>query len=208
MTDAAAQRREVIERFGLTASALDSLDAYAGLLARWQKKINLVGPSTIQHLWQRHIWDSLQLASLLPKDVSSAADLGSGAGLPGLLLAQMRDMTLHSVESDSRKMAFQRQALAQMHPLGKVVLHNKRVESLAPLSVDVITARAFAPLQNLLTLGYRHSHETTVWILPKGQNVEAEVEEATKCWTFRVETVHSETQEEARVLCLYEVKPR
>ncbi|MEO0412902.1 MAG: 16S rRNA (guanine(527)-N(7))-methyltransferase RsmG [Pseudomonadota bacterium] len=208
MTDPAAQRQQVIERFGLNAATLESLDAYADLLARWQKKINLVGPSTIQALWQRHIWDSLQLASLLPQGAPSVADLGSGAGLPGLLLAQMRPVTLHSVESDSRKIAFQRQALAQMAFCGKVVLHNKRAEALTPLNADVITARAFAPLQSLLPLGYHHCHETTEWILPKGQNVEAELEEATKCWTFKVKTVHSETHEEARVLCLSEVKPR
>lgn len=205
MTD---DRAALIARFGLSGAELDGLDAYAAALTKWQRKINLVGPSTLKHLWRRHIWDSLQLASLVPANAVSIADLGSGAGLPGLIVAQRRPVTLHSIESDSRKMAFQRQAVAKMSFGGKVVLHNNRVESVAPLSAHVITARAFAPLQKLLQLGYPHQIEDTLWVLPKGQNVEVEIAEATKCWTFVAETVHSETEEEAQILCLREVKPR
>ncbi|MEM7568246.1 MAG: 16S rRNA (guanine(527)-N(7))-methyltransferase RsmG [Pseudomonadota bacterium] len=203
-----AERAAVIKRFDLSGAQLSAIDAYADLLTRWQAKINLVGPATLKTLWTRHIWDSLQLADLLPDGSQAVADLGSGAGLPGLLLAHRRPITLHSVESDSRKIAFQRQALRAIPPVEKVVLHNNRVGALEPLKADVITARAFAPLPKLLSLGYKHQHHGTVWILPKGQNLADEIEEATKCWTFRAETVHSETDKEARILCLHEVTPR
>jgi 16S rRNA (guanine527-N7)-methyltransferase len=88
----------------------------------------------------------------------------------------------------------------------KVVLHNKRVETLPAIGADVITARAFAPLAKLFELSHTHAHDKTLWILPKGQNVALELEEATKCWTFHVKQVHSETDDQAKLLLIHSVR--
>ncbi|MGD1953649.1 MAG: 16S rRNA (guanine(527)-N(7))-methyltransferase RsmG [Sphingomonadales bacterium] len=195
-------------RFALTPEQASALEAYVALLAKWSPKINLVGASTLDDPWRRHIWDAAQVADLLPDTADTLIDMGSGAGLPGLILAVLCNVAVHSIESDGRKTAFQRQAVQQMGLREKVVLHNNRVEACSGLSADIITARAFAPLQKLLQMGYGFSHSQTLWVLPKGQNLDAELKEATKCWTFHSDTVHSETDVDARILCLREVKPK
>lgn len=182
------------------------IDAFAALLERWQAKINLVGPKTIKEVWTRHIWDAAQIRDHIPAETTSIMDIGSGAGLPGLILAALTGARVHSVESDGRKIAFQRQAMMAMGLAEKVVLHNKRVEALPAMGVDVITARAFAPLAKLFELSHKQAHDETLWILPKGQNVALEIEEATKCWTFHVKQVHSETDDQARLLLIHSVR--
>lgn len=199
-------RAAFLKRFEVSRETLGQLDAYAALLTRWQAKINLVGPKTVDALWARHLWDAAQLCEHIPAKTTSVMDIGSGAGLPGLVLGAMAGVVVHSVESDARKIAFQRQALLAMALQGKVVLHNKRVEQAAAMNVDVITARAFAPLPRLFELGHNHAHADTQWILPKGQNVGLEIESATKCWTFHVKQVHSETDEKARILLIHSVR--
>lgn len=194
------------DRFCVPIDTMDKLDQFAALLTRWQKKINLVGPKTIDTLWSRHFWDSAQLASHLPVKTETVMDIGSGAGLPGLILAVIADVKVHSVESDGRKIAFQRQAAFAMGVSEKVVLHNNRIETLDPLFPQVITARAFAPLQKLFELSHAQASPETLWILPKGQNVGAELEKATKCWTFHVKQVHSETDDAARLLLFHSVE--
>lgn len=167
-----------------------------------------MGPKTIETLWQRHIWDSAQLIDHLPDGNPSVLDIGSGAGLPGLILAAMTDARVLSVESDGRKIAFQRQAALAMGMMDKVVLHDKRIEAIDPLYPDIITARAFAPLHKVFELSYGHARAETLWLLPKGQNVASELEEATKCWTFHVKQVHSETDENATLLIISSVGKR
>jgi len=193
-------------RFNVSHETYEKLDAFAALLTKWQKKINLVGPKTIETLWSRHIWDSAQLCDHLPAKAKTVLDIGSGGGLPGLIVATLRDVTVHSVESDGRKIAFQRQAMLALGLQGKVVLHNNRVESLPPFSVDVITARAFAPLDKILEFAHPFARPGTLWILPKGENVGDELKKATKCWTFHVKQVHSETEKNARLLLLSGVR--
>lgn len=144
----------------------------------------------------------------VPKGARTVLDIGSGAGLPGLIFAAMTDIKLESVESDGRKIAFQRQAALAMGMVKKVVLHNKRVEALAPLYPDIITARAFAPLHKVFELSYHHASKDTLWLLPKGQNVASELAEATKCWTFHVKQVHSETDDTATLLMISSVGHR
>ncbi|MEM6682675.1 MAG: 16S rRNA (guanine(527)-N(7))-methyltransferase RsmG [Pseudomonadota bacterium] len=206
-------RGHVLAHYAIDSQAAQKLDAYAALLAKWQRKINLVGSKTLAQLWTRHIWDSAQLGRYLPGAGSTQSspvilDIGSGAGLPGLILAALTPAQVHSVESDTRKIAFQRQAVMAMKLSTKVVLHNKRIETLPRFQSDVITARAFASLPNILDMSVPFATENTLWILPKGENVGSELEEATKCWTFHVEQVHSETEDSARILLLSDVRRR
>jgi len=180
------------------------LVAYAGLLEKWQARINLVGPKTLPELWQRHMLDSAQLLPLLPEGACRLADLGSGAGFPGLVLAILRpDIDVHLLESDQRKCAFLSTVAREAG--AKDTIHNKRIEAVEPLRAAVVTARALASLTELIGYAQRHlaqAPEPGFCIFLKGQNVDAELTEATKCWKFGVESHVSASDPKARILRL------
>lgn len=185
---------------GVTDAVMDRLRAYADLLAKWQARINLVGPKTLPELWRRHMLDSAQLWSLAPAGARRWIDLGSGAGFPGLVLAALGapDMTL--VESDTRKATFLREAARAM---GLVVqVESRRAETLKIAPADVITARALAPLSQLLGFAEHLRREGTVCLFPKGQDVDNELTEATKSWKIAYRLVPSITDAAARIVVI------
>lgn len=183
---------------GAAEVVMERLRICADLLAKWQAKINLVGPKTLPELWQRHMLDSAQLWSLAPTGAQRWIDLGSGAGFPGLVLAAFGapDMTL--VESDSRKATFLREAARAMWLA--VQVQSVRIEKLVVPPVDIITARALAPLTQLLEFASRLRKEGTVCLFPKGQDVEKELTEATKSWKIDYRLVPSITDAAARIV--------
>jgi 16S rRNA (guanine527-N7)-methyltransferase len=173
---------------GVSRETLAALTRYAELLAKWQTAINLVSASSLGDLWRRHMLDSAQLWRHLPAGAKTLADLGSGAGFPGLVLAIMGFPECHLVESDARKAAFLREAAraAGLGP-GRVTIHNERAETLAPLGADVVTARALAPLGDLLELAARHLRPGGVGIFLKGENIDTELTSAKKRWKFELQ---------------------
>lgn len=160
------------------------LEAYVDLLLRWQTKINLVGPSTVGQVWHRHILDSLQLLPLLPRQTRVIADLGSGAGLPGIVLAIARPVDVHLFESNGKKAAFLREAVRQTD--AKATIHQIRLETIRSLpvrpKVQVVTARALAPLPTLLDYAQCWLEEGAVGLFHKGQDIDTELTKATKYW--------------------------
>jgi 16S rRNA (guanine527-N7)-methyltransferase len=165
----------------------ERLDIYANLLRAWNPKINLVAPSTLDDMWSRHFVDSAQLYDLAPDPVDHWADLGSGGGFPGLVIAMlaqdkesMPELTL--VESDARKSAFLRTVLRETDVAASVL--TKRVEQVEPLGADVVSARALAPMPKLLTYTHRHLASNGTALLSKGQNWEKELHEAQTTWRF------------------------
>lgn len=194
----------------VSRETLAKLEAYLGLMVKWQKAINLVGRSTLEDPWRRHVLDCAQLFRHLPPGPLRLADLGSGAGLPGLVLAIMRPSCgideMHLVEADRRKAQFLREAARRL-ALDNVRVHAVRIETLG-LEVDVVTARALAPLTDLLPLavpllaaGGRH-------LLLKGRTAEAELVAAAETWTMRVAVEPSIADPRGRVLILDEVRAR
>jgi len=179
------------------------LEAYAALLAKWQRTINLVGPGTLPEMWTRHFLDSAQLYPLLPQVTRVLVDLGSGAGFPGLVLAILGVPEVHLVESDSRKAAFLREAARLAG--AKVTVHPRRIEDIPHFTADAVTARALAPLDSLLGLAERFLGAGTLCLFPKGQNVDAELTEATKAWRMRIERLPSLSDPQATVLRLSEI---
>lgn len=180
------------------------LAAYGDLLLRWNTRINLISAETVADIDQRHIADCVQLQPLLPQD-GSIADLGSGAGLPGLVLAIIRpEREIHLVESDKRKAAFLVEASAQLKLL-MVRVHACRVEiaKLPPLSA--ITARALAPLANLLPYAGKLLAPGGVAVFPKGKTAEKELTEAAQDWHFTCERFPSTTHPEATILRLSKI---
>ena len=164
------------------------LDRYVDLLAAWQAKTNLIAPSTLPQLWTRHISDSLQLLELAP-NARQWLDFGSGGGFPGVVLAcamaQHPGASVQLVERIAKKAAFLREALRVTGAPGSVVLADigDYVDSLrAP--VDCVTARAVAPLHMLLGYAAPLVQRGAKALFLKGQDVEAELTEATKYWNI------------------------
>src|SRR5262249_1300060 len=141
------------EIFPVSRETLARLEAYAGLLTRWSARINLVGRDTVADLWRRHILDSAQLLAFVPEPARSIVDLGTGAGLPGLVLAIRGVPGVELIEADSRKCAFLREALRITETTA--FIRPCRIEAVAQHRVDVVTARACAPLDRLLGLAAR-----------------------------------------------------
>ena len=137
---------------------IEKLKIYEETLKKWQSKINLISPSTVPDIWNRHIMDSAQLYPLISKQPQVILDLGSGAGFPGLVLAILNqtqgrgNWAVHLVESDTRKCVFMREILrlCQVH----AIIHNCRIEDMEPMKVDIITARALKETKTLLFYAY------------------------------------------------------
>jgi 16S rRNA (guanine527-N7)-methyltransferase len=170
------------------------LDRYVDLLREWQAKTNLVAPSTLPNLWTRHIADSLQLLALAPS-AKVWVDLGSGGGFPGIVLAcvlaESQGSMVHLVERNAKKAAFLREALRVTQSQGTVHLSDieDSVERIKG-AVDCVTARAVAPLHQLIGFAEPLVKRGAKALFLKGQDVEAELTEATKYWNI-VPNLHS-----------------
>src|ERR1700726_2373936 len=173
------------------------LDRYVDLLREWQAKTNLVAPSTLPNLWTRHISDSLQLLALAPS-AKTWADLGSGGGFPGVVLAcalaETAGANVHLIERNAKKAAFLREALRVTSAAGTVHLADigDNVDRITG-PVDCVTARALAPLQQLVGFAEPLVRKGAKALFLKGQDVEAELTEATKYWNIKPQLHSSRT---------------
>ncbi|HLZ04479.1 MAG TPA: 16S rRNA (guanine(527)-N(7))-methyltransferase RsmG [Bradyrhizobium sp.] len=165
------------------------LDRYIDLLGRWQAKTNLVAPSTLPHLWTRHASDSLQLLALAPH-AKTWVDLGSGGGFPGVVLAcalaEKAGATVHLIERNAKKAAFLREALRITSAPG--IVHATGIEDIVDSiegPIDCVTARALAPLHQLIGFAEPLVKRGAKALFLKGQDVEAELTEATKYWNIK-----------------------
>jgi 16S rRNA (guanine527-N7)-methyltransferase len=177
----------IARHFNVSRESLDRLSRYVELLRLWQTRINLIGPSTVADIWSRHIADSLQLLPMLPAGATTLAELGSGAGLPGLPLGIVSGLTLHLFESNGKKSAFLREALRQTYTAG--IVHNVRIETMERTQqipdVQVVVARALAPLPLLLEYAEPLFKHGAIGLFHKGQDVDIELTEATKYWKLK-----------------------
>jgi 16S rRNA (guanine527-N7)-methyltransferase len=198
---------------GLTVSreTLDALDLFRDRLLRWTRQINLIAPATTPQAWTRHIVDSAQLFPLAPRNADSWCDLGSGGGLPGIVVAiiarEYVPVRRHLlVESDRRKAAFLIQVSRELG-LNCTVMP-QRAENAAPACADVVSARALAPMAELLPMVARHLAPGGCALLPKGRAWATEVDAAHRMWEFALEEIDSVTDPDARILRLTELKAR
>jgi 16S rRNA (guanine527-N7)-methyltransferase len=178
----------------------EKLDCYVQLLIKWQARINLISSKTLPEIWHRHILDSAQLISYLPKTPSVILDMGSGAGLPGVILAILTRHQLHLVESDSRKIAFMRTALRET--CTSAILHEQRMETVPALRPDIITARALAPLSQLITLASGQHHEKIKYLFLKGREAKQELTALPACPKMEAECLPSMTDSQASIIRL------
>ena len=185
---------------GVSRETRGKLEIYEAELRRWQKVKNLVGASTIPDVWERHFVDSLQLMTLADGDVW--ADLGSGAGFPGLVIAIARPQTqVHLVESDSRKCAFLRHVARATDAPARV--WEGRIEAVLDKLVpapDVVSARALASLTDLLELAAPLLMNGATGLFPKGRDHVAELTKAAESWRFDVDVLPSAIDRDGRIL--------
>ncbi len=210
--DLTADRAEALRLTPVSRETLRRLDLYVEALQSWREKTNLFALSTIPHLWTRHIADSLQLLDLAP-NARIWVDLGSGAGFPGLpiacALAETPGAEVHLVESTGKKTAFLREAVDITG--APAVVHTERIEKFVEnfgAKPDVVTARALAPLNSLLDQSFSLLKTGALGLFPKGQDVDAELTEATKYWNIKVNLAPSRTDSKARVVVVHTLERR
>ena len=184
----------------VSRETVEKLLTYQALVEKWNPAINLVARSTLGALWDRHFSDSAQVYRLAPSAARRWADLGSGGGFPGLVVAILaagegRDLDVTLVESDQRKAVFL-QTVARETGI-RVTVRAERAESLPPMNVDVLSARALAPLEKLLTFAERHLAPGGCALFPKGASHESELQDAIKTANFSYETTTSTTDPNA-----------
>jgi 16S rRNA (guanine527-N7)-methyltransferase len=192
-----ADRKRALELTPVSRETSARLEKFVDLLFQWQAKTNLVAAAELPRIWTRHISDSLQLLPLVP-DAESWVDFGSGGGFPAIpiacALADMAGVKVHLVESNGKKAAFLREAIRVTGV--PALVHQKRIEDCGDSfgdKVDVVSARALAPLTMLLAHAFPLIGRGAIGLFPKGQDVEAELTEAAKYWSIESELVPSRT---------------
>jgi 16S rRNA (guanine527-N7)-methyltransferase len=191
----------------VSRETLDRLQAYGDLLVKWQAKINLVSNTTLNDLWTRHLLDSAQVYPYLPENCKTVVDIGCGAGFPGLVLAIMGVEDVHLVDSDARKMAFVREAARVTQT--QVTIHNCRIDDLKESGfADVVTSRALANLDKLLSFSTQLRKPDGRCIFLKGRKAEEEIKNARKTWDFDCETEQSLSDPQGRILIIERMTPK
>ncbi len=195
--------KEALRGQNVSRETADALRAFVDLVLHWTPRINLISASSVAEVWNRHIVDSAQLFPLAPQNLNLWADLGSGGGFPGVVMAILAkehrpEANFILVESDQRKATFLRTA-SRTFGLRLTVLTD-RIESLAPLGADVLSARALAPLDILLGYAALHLLPSGIALFPKGQTASEEIAVAQRNWSFQLSQSRSITNPNAAIL--------
>jgi len=200
MSDAARRKLRDLD-LGVSRETETTLEALVETLVKWQKAINLVGRVTLDDIWTRHVLDSAQAAPMIPAGAVTLADLGSGAGFPGLVLAALRpQLEVTLIEADARKAAFLAEAARRMALKKPPKIVIGRIEAVAPVAADVVTARAVAPLVRLLAWADRHRGDPAICLFHKGKGWQVELTEAMAAWDIGCQPLPSITDRDAVLL--------
>jgi len=199
-----SSRERFLSATNVSRETLAKLDRYAEMLVEWNQRFNLVASSTIPHLWERHFLDSWQLLGHIPIPAPIIADIGSGAGFPGLILAIMGAGDIHLIESTGKKANFLRAVASELGLTASI--HQKRVEDIEGLQADIVTALAVAALPDLFPLATRLSKRGAQFLFLKGKNVGDEIEAARKNWSFTFDKHPSISDDSGVVLTIRDLK--
>lgn len=205
-------RDDVLSSLNVSRETSQRLDSYVHLLLTWQKSINLIAPSTVDQVWRRHIQDCGQIATLFP-DAERWLDLGSGAGLPGIVVAILRSAAqprfqMQLIESNGKKASFLRE-VSRLCAL-PVRVHHGRIEAEMTKSVqfpvDVVTARALASLDLLLDFARPAFQRGAKAVFMKGEEAETELTMCRKRWHIEAELIPSVTEPKARLVVVHQAR--
>lgn len=186
---------------------VDRLNLYADMVREENGRQNLVSASTLDSLWDRHILDSAQLVRLETRPGASWLDIGSGAGLPGIVIALLVNASVTLAEPRRLRAEFLSRAAARLDVAERVSVFPGKAERLCG-KFDMITARAVASVPKLLEMSTHLSTRNTRWVLPKGRNAQSELAEARRNWHCAAEIVPSRTDPESAIVVLGDVKRR
>lgn len=192
----------------VSRETLEKLAAYEALVQKWTPKINLIARNSVPDIWERHIRDSAQIVLAAPSKWTRWIDLGSGGGFPGIVVGVFSagDQNVTLVESDARKSAFLRTVIRELDLPCHVI--TDRIEEVNETGYDVVSARALAPLPQLVAYANKLLSPKGTALFPKGRGHAQEVTAATADWAFDIEAVQSMTDPDARILRLKEIAPR
>ena len=194
---------EFIAETGVSRETAVRFDVWRAVLEKWSGRINLVGPKTLNDFWRRHALDSIQVMDAMPVDAVKVADLGSGAGFPGLAIAiaaagKGLDLDVHLIEANNKKAAFLREAVRACG--APAVVRAERIEDVRGEAFDVVTARALAPLTQLFECAESLWKENTVGVFLKGRDVEVELADAAESWRFQFDLRPSRSDPDGRIV--------
>ena len=200
---------EAREAAGVSRETLERVQGFLAILDEWRQRINLIGPGEGKHLWRRHVLDSLQLASLVPASAKTLADLGTGGGFPGVILAcalHDQGVSVSLVEKSVRKAEFLEDAVRRLGL--KAVVYNQRIEEDSPVKSDVVTARALAPLPKLAAMVSGWLAPGGLALLLKGREVDKEMIHTRETWTFDLQTRPSLSGPDGQILMISSLTKR
>lgn len=195
-------KSEILNHYNVSRETLSKFEEYGQLLTKWQRALNIVSRGTIDDFWSRHLLDSLQLMKYIPEE-SRILDVGSGGGFPGMVLAMSGLFDVTCVDSDTKKTIFLEEVarITGTH----VTIMNYRIENITE-HFDVITARGFSSLDNLIDIVYRLSASQGVFL--KGKKIKEEIESAQKKYDFKSDIFGSETSDDGNIIVVKSVEKK
>ena len=197
-------KKEVIKKLSLTNLQIGKLESYVDALKEYNSHTNLVGKSTLENPWKNHVLDSLQILPFIKSKKLSILDMGTGAGLPGLALNILGCENVTLVDSNGKKITFLIQVKKDLNLSARVVL--SRLENLEGLKFDVLTSRALANLDKLLSYSQKFIKKNTVLIFLKGKTVNEEINFARKGWAFDIEQHQSISDHRGSLIIIKNLK--
>ena len=196
--------KEIKNNFSISSFQEEKLKNFILELKRFNKHTNIVGKSTLTNPWKSHILDCIQISSFIDDKNSSILDMGTGAGLPGLVLAMVGYKNVNLVDSNGKKINFVRFVCNKLNLKANIFLD--RIEVLKKEKYDFLTSRALANLNKLFTYSHKFSNHDTVLIFLKGKTVNYEIKEASKKWSFNSEIYQSLSDKRGKVLVVKNLK--
>ena len=197
-------KSDIVSEFVLNKTQVDKIDYYLSSIIEHNKHTNLVGKSTIENIWDRHVLDCLQLTKYIINKKLKILDLGTGAGLPGVLFSIVGFQKVLMVDSVKKKTDFVRKIIRELSLTAKI--QNKRIEKLPSSQRDIIVSRALAPLVKLLTYARMYSNKNTTLLFLKGKNAISEIDIASKKFFFEFEKIKSLSSDDGCILKINNIK--
>ena len=195
---------DIVSEFVLNKTQVDKVDFYLSSIIKHNKHTNLIGKSTIEDIWDRHVLDCLQLTKHITNKKSKILDLGTGAGLPGILLSITGCQRVLMVDSAKKKTDFVKQIIKELSLTAKI--QNKRIETPPTSQYDIIVSRALAPLTKLLTYARMYSNKNTTSLFLKGRNAINEIDIASKVYFFEFEKIKSMSSDDGCILKINNIR--
>ena len=197
-------KSDIVSEFVLNKTQVDKIDYYLSSIIEHNKHTNLVGKSTIENIWDRHVLDCLQLTKYIINKKLKILDLGTGAGLPGVLFSIVGFQKVLMVDSVKKKTDFVRKIIKELSLTAKI--QNKRIERPPTSQHDIIVSRALAPLVKLLTYARMYSNKNTTSLFLKGRNANSEIDIASKVYFFEFEKIKSLSSDDGCVLKINNIR--